>query len=191
MDAARRKLCFALRGGRWERGITVHRRRQFVIFPNLQAHMPAWGAPVRVTRAAADGAELEGGHRPRRQAIHRHGARIGKEPGALKRTRRAARADGGGAAFVAFGIGTGFDLHQELAAVAIVDGKDGRLIQWHARAVGAHGLEAAGKQRGEVVAAVLRAHNLATAPPFCSLFLAHLRQQTTLRRRGRWVGSNA
>ncbi len=111
-------------------------------------------APIGVARRAADSADLEGVVCAGCQAIHGHGAGVGEEAAILPRAGRAALADGGVTHFITAGIGDGTDAEDELAGVGIEDVADRRHGERRLRAVGAHGVEAAGEQRGEVVATV-------------------------------------
>src|SRR5205823_3809562 len=90
--------------------------------------MPHRIAPVAIPGAAADGAELEDVVLAGSQAVDRHGARIGKEPGADPWALHGAGGGQGVAAFVHLRVRHRSDTVDELSAVAIANVLDrGRL----------------------------------------------------------------
>ena len=72
----------------------------------------------------------------------------------MPRAEDSAGADYGEAEFIAFCVFHRADAGEQLAADSVFHVADVRFFEWDTCAVGAHGFEAAGKQRREVVAAL-------------------------------------
>lgn len=121
----------------------------------LQAHVADGIAPVAVAGAAADGTDLELVVPAGREAVDGHVARVGEQAAVLPGAGRAIGTDEGVAHFVALRVGDGADADDELAGHAVDDVLDRGCFQRGGGAVRAHGVKAAGEQRGEVVATVL------------------------------------
>ena len=119
-----------------------------------EAHATDGIAPATLAGAAAESADLEHIGAAGRQVLDHHAAGAFEIHRADVGAGQTVRADEGVTNVVAAGVFHGFHAQDELAGVAVDDVLDAGRLQRNGGAVGAGCLEAAGEQRGEVVAMV-------------------------------------
>jgi hypothetical protein len=112
------------------------------------AHMPHRIAPVARPRAAAHGADLEDVVLAGDEGADGHVARFAVQASVLPGALRLAGGGEGEAGFVVARVFHHLDFDDELGAHAVLDVGDGGSRERLLRAVGAHGVEAAGGKAG-------------------------------------------